>query len=226
MSSKFVLGCALSAMGVTSASVFAGPEWVEMNDAGSTINTAQHTVGPSQLTSIAGHLGGLTALAFGSVDYEDMYLIQITDPSAFSMQVTNAGFDAQLFLFNVTLPGEGFGLLANNDFGGSQDPFIGNAATDATGAQVKLPGIYAIAISGYGRDPVSLNGLIFNFADREEISGADGPGGLNPLRMWTGEGETGDYNIELTGAAPIDTPTPGALAVFGLACVVRRNRHR
>ncbi|HWB20306.1 MAG TPA: hypothetical protein VG711_08410, partial [Phycisphaerales bacterium] len=193
MAAKSVLGCAVIGASIVTPSAFAGPEWVEHNDAGSIVTTAQRTAGPGQLTSIAGHLtGGIgTSLTFGESDFEDMYLIQITDPSSFTMQVIGADFDAQLFLFNVTLPGEGFGLLANDDFNDNTSPFIGNMATDGTGAQINLPGVYAIAISGFGRNPVSIGGEIFDMEFGDEISGPDGPGGINPHTGWTGDGQTG-----------------------------------
>ena len=206
------------------ASAFAGPEWVEEDDAGSVLITAQKTLGVGQLGMISGNLGGLEG--FAGVDSEDMYLIKIVNPAIFSMQVVG-NFDSQLFLFNVTIPGEAFGLLANDNTIGGTQPAFGNAATDGTGSMVNLPGVYAVAISGTGRNPTSINGNLFNYGNPNEVSGPDGPGGLNPHNGWTGNGPVGSYSIVLTGAEFYDLPAPGAMALLGLAGIVgSRGRRR
>lgn len=137
-----------------------------------------------------------------------------------------ANFDAQAFLFNVTIPGEAFGLLANDNTALGNLPAFGNVATDGTGAAVNLPGVYALAISGAGRNPVSINGNLFNYANPTEVSGPDGPGGLNPHNGWTGSGPVGSYSIVLGGSEFYDVPSPGVLTVLALAglCGSRRRR--
>lgn len=224
---------------LAAAPAFAGPDWIEGGrvggpDAGSTIGTAQPILATSrQITTIVGSLdsgnagSGLNRIASGP-DFEDMYLLQILDPSTFSFHITSAGFDAQLFLFNITLPGEAFGLLANNDTPTSIDPFLSRPATDLTGADVRFPGIYALAISGVGRVPVSTTGSIFFFGSPTEVSGPDGVGGLNPHIGWTGVGQTGSYTIEMTGVGRYDVPAPAASILFlgsaGLLASRRRQR--
>lgn len=207
---------------ILSSSALAGPEWIEQGDAGGKLDTAQRTTGTGNLTSIAGTLG---TSALEGDDLEDMYLITITSPLIFQLSI-DAEFDAQLFLFNVTLANEAFGLLGNNDTALGNDPVITSVATDGTGAQVLNPGVYAIAISGIGRDPISMNGLIFNFLNQTEISGPDGPGGLNPHTGWAGIGEKGGYKIDMIGVSFYDLPEPGSIALLGLALGVARRRRK
>ena len=174
------------------SAALAGPDWVERNDAGSSVATAQAVVGVGQLHTITGGLDS----GFGLPDYEDMYLIRITDPSTFRLTILGANFDATLWLFNVTQAGEGFGLLANQSRDGeSLDPILGPISNDDSGASVNAPGIYAFAISGAGRTPISARGQIFSFDFGSETSGPDGPGGRLPLIGWDGIGQTGSYAI-------------------------------
>lgn len=224
---------ALAAGVVGSGSALAGPDWIEIGDAGSTLSTAQRVVGVGQLSRIVGTLStsgigvGDRAAATGVDDFEDMYLIRIEVPSTFSFEVGSAAFNAQLFLFNITLPGEAFGLLASDDTAMSNAPLLTSPATDGTGAQVVLPGLYAVAISGFGRVPVSQSGPIFHFATPTEISGPDGPGGLNPLAGWTGIGQTGTYRLNVQGVDWVDIPAPSAgAAVLGGGAWIGRRRRR
>lgn len=212
------------AVGGLSAASLAGPDWTEVGDAGSDFNSAQIPFGTGQLRTIAGSLGGTRG---GEIDYEDMYVIGVSDPGAFRIELINPGFDAQLFIFNITLAGAAFGLLANdnaNEF--TTDPVLTPVATDGTGAILDLPGDYLIGISGKGRDPVSAGGLIFDFQDPTEISGADGPGGLLRHIAWVGEGEVGDYLLELEGIVFPDIPAPGSIGALALAGLALSRRRR
>ncbi len=213
---------ALSALTLASGRVLAGPDWVEHNDAGSNLGTAQQTLGVGMINSISGTLGG-SSLA---PDFEDMYLIRVLDPLTFSMSVVGADFDAQIFVFNVTLAGEAFGLLANDNTAAGNMPVVTHLSTDGTGAKLGLAGVYAIAISGAGRVPISRTGPIFNFASPTEISGPDGPGGLNPHEDWTGIGQTGGYTIHTTGVGFYDTPAPGSATVLALGALIAGRRRR
>lgn len=223
----------LFALSVCASPALAGPDWIEGGfiggpDAGSILETAQPVTGVGQLTTIFGSLSSGTTIDGGVTqpDFEDMYLIRIDVPGTFRFEVTGAQFDAQLFLFNITLPGEAFGLLANKDTSTSNAPLLMRPATDGTGADVLLPGTYAIAISGGGRVPVSMTGEIFNFVSPTEISGPDGPGGLNPHIGWTGEGAVGTYAVEMTDIGYVAIPAPGTLAVLlgGAGGLARRRR--
>jgi hypothetical protein len=206
---------------------FAGPDWIEgAIDAGPTLSTAQAIVGVGQLQTLAGTLSAGSGFGPGvTPDLEDVYLLRITTPTSFSFTVANADFNPQLFLFNITLPGEALGLLANNDTPSGTRPVLTSPATDSTGAMVLLPGQYALGVSGFGRVPVSSTGPIFFFASSTEISGPDGPGGTNPLSGWTGNGETGTYLIELRGVDFYDVPAPASGSLLlGLAMLRRRRR--
>src|SRR5689334_17234309 len=123
---EYALG--LAALILASGSAVAGPDWVEHNDAGSTLGTAQQTQGSGEIHSISGTLMGGTLTG----DFEDMYLVRVLDPSVFSLRVVSAQFDPQLFIFNVTLPNEAFGLLANDNTPLSTLPLLTAMATDGT----------------------------------------------------------------------------------------------
>src|ERR1043165_6552264 len=99
MLSRNVFACVMVSA-VFAAPAFAGPEWIEQGDAGPKVGSAQRTVGAGNLNSIAGSLSANPA--FGNVgDFEDMFLITVSDPANFSMHIVNANFDAQLWMFNV-----------------------------------------------------------------------------------------------------------------------------
>jgi hypothetical protein len=203
----------------------AGPDWIEGDDdAGSTAQTAQVILGTGALNTLAGSLSE----GFGREDYEDVYLIRITDPAEFSFTLVNAQFDASMFLFNVTRAREGFGLLGNLD-SGFEDvrPTLTSFSNDGSGARVNEPGIYALAITAGGRRPVSDAGLIYFFGeDRTEISGPDGQGGRLPHKGWTGEGGAGVYRVDIFGATFVDVPTPGTVGLIAFAALSVGARRR
>ena len=199
----------------------AGPDWTEVGDAGSFLSNAQTPIGIGQISSISGSLGGEA----GKGDFEDMYIIEVTEPMAFRLELMNPGFDAQLFVFNITLSGGALGLLANNDFdANTTDPVITPMSTDGSNAVLDLPGIYAVAVAGLGRDPTSDLGFIFDLASPTEISGADGPGGLLRHTGWIGEGAVGDYSIQLEGIDFAEIPAPASAIPLVLAAMTSRRR--
>lgn len=218
---KFAVG--LTALVVT-APVVAGPDWVEVNDAGSIFETAQPVLGVGTPQRISGTLSA----GRGLQDLEDLYLIRIEQPTLFSFTMLESSFDSQLYLFNVTLAGQLFGLLSNNDanISTTDAAIFQSLATDSTGAEVLLPGVYCLGITGAGRYPVSRNGAIFFQAAPTELSGPDGPGGINPLQGWAGSGGGGAYDIELVGVGYFNVPSPGALVIgaFGGVASLRRRR--
>ncbi|MCH8152924.1 MAG: hypothetical protein IH830_11200 [Planctomycetes bacterium] len=181
---KAILPMALVVLFGCVATARAGPEWVEPGDAGSDPDSAQRPTGTGTLMTIQGKLDGLEPLHAnpGVQDYEDMYLIRIDGPVAFSATTVevfggSAEFDTRLYLFAV----DGFGLLGNDD---TFIPGLGegevstgstleNAATDGTGVVITEPGLYFLAITVSPRDPVSSGGPIFSF----ESSGPEGPPG-------------------------------------------------
>ncbi|MDZ4831426.1 MAG: hypothetical protein SGJ09_14665 [Phycisphaerae bacterium] len=199
---------ALVAFGGPVALVLAGPTFEEIPDAGSTTGTAQPVSGPAG--GVGRIKGELTGTA-DSVDFEDVYLICITDPIAFSATVepTLTNFDTQLWLFRF----QGFGVLSNDN-----NPLtfptifsmIKPPATDATGQIVPGPGLYFLAITSKQNKPVSAGGLIFKDTsiNGTEISGPDGAGGNLPLTNWTqAPGTTfGSYAINLTSVKFLELP--------------------
>lgn len=226
---RAVLTASVASVVFIAESACAGPDWIERGDAGSVLDSAQPVVGSQgRVRSISGVLSSGAGL-FGdppAPDLEDMYLIRITQPTMFSFVATSTQFNPRLYLFNITLPGEAFGLLANDDAGMGTGAALTGVATDATGAMVTLPGVYAIAICGFSRTPTSAAGSIFSLLTPTEISGADGPGGLLPHTGWTGMGEVGGYQIDLTGVDWYDVPAPSTsiLAAMAFAWSARRRR--
>lgn len=212
----------LAGIAALSPVALAGPDWIEDGDAGSIITEAQVVVGTGQLSKIIGSLSS----SLGDPDYEDMYLIRVISPTTFRFDLSDAGFDTQVWLFNVTQANEAFGLLANDDTVEGPQSVLTNTATDNTGAMLTQPGIYALAISGAGRVPVSRTGLIYHFTNATEISGPDGPGGLNPHSGWVGEGATGQYRIDLTGCDFVTVPAPGVGLFAGAALMMGMRRRR
>lgn len=211
-----------SLLGMSGVAV-AGPDWIEQGDAGPIFASAQRILGVGQVSSISGTLsaGLLTP------DLEDVYLLRISQPTMFSFDFSLAQFDCQAWLFNVTQANELFGLLANDNVNGNAAwSLIAGPSTDGSGAQVTQPGVYALAITGLGRVPVSRTGAIFNIASPTEVSGPDGQGGLNPLESWQGDGQTGEYTILTQGVEFFDVPSPGVAGVMlgGLVMASRRRR--
>lgn len=207
-----MLASAASAV-VLSHAAWAGPEWVEVDDAGDLPGTAQVVIdggsgggggSASPLGRIKGKLAGLNPAKKlgGARDLEDMYLIQITDSENFLATTVaefggNADFDSNLWLFSV----DGNGLLGNDDtliigvdlvlsgkgggFGGST---LGSTASDGTRQTIPGPGFYLIAISGPFDQPANERGLIFDFRDSFEVSGPDGAGAGFPVTGWKNVG--------------------------------------
>lgn len=94
---------------LSGASVSFAATWTESGDAGDLPSAAQLTMGSGPLDAIEGSI-------LDEAD-QDMFLVVIDDPAAFSASTNNAGTnlvfddDTQLFLFDAA----GFGVLANDD---------------------------------------------------------------------------------------------------------------
>lgn len=223
--SLFAWSCAL---GLGGSVAQAGPDWVEEGDAGSTAGTGQQTVGTGNLGTISG------TLSFGLAgdDFEDLYYIQVTNPKTFKFDLRGATFDTQVFIFKVY--GESsygaYGILGNDNglLNGQPVPgsLIDGPANDGSGAGIFEPGLYLLAITGYGRVPMSCDGPIFYHATRTEISGPDGYGGHEPLEYWHGLGEVGSYRIDLEGVGFSQVPAPSALLAIGLTAALSPRRRR
>lgn len=210
----------LIASGSLASTALGGPDWTELGDAGSVIQFAQAPLGNGPINSIAGELTGFRG---GTADLEDLYLIGITEPTSFELVLEDPQFDAQLFLFNITLAGEALGLLANDDANEKTTaPMLTSMATDGTMAMIQSPGDYLIAVAGKGRQPISATGEIFSFDSSTEVSGADGPGGFNAHIGWTGDGQIGRYRVEMESTEFPEIPAAPALAPLVLAGLMRR----
>ncbi|NEO11982.1 MULTISPECIES: filamentous hemagglutinin N-terminal domain-containing protein [unclassified Moorena] len=140
----------------------------------------------------------------------DLYQIFLTGGGTFSARTTEGTeLDTQLFLFDE----EGIGIYANDDdadCGGCAQSFL-PAGTPLTPTE---PGIYYLAISGFGVEPVSEAGDIFpdgdDTGDFTSIDEADELGSESPLVGWEDRSgfDIGEYNIILTGVeAPFSTFT-------------------
>ncbi len=216
----------LVVLGLSTVTYGIGPDWVEVGDAGSDLPGAQYPQRPQGVTFL-GSIAGQLTVGVGVADYEDLYVFNVTDPMTFSIMPASADFNAVLYLFNITVNGEALGLLANDDRS-EEDmlPRLVAMSDDGTGVQISRPGDYVLAVTGAGRVPVSRTGPIFALESPTEISGPDGPGGLNPLSGWTGEGEQGSYRFVLTsGDFPV-TPAPGAAGVLVIGAMALGRRRR
>lgn len=209
----------------------AGPEWIEAGDAGPVPGSAQAvTGGGGPVNKITGELHGPSSMPDrGLGDYQDMYRIYINEPLMFRATTLPlfggaANFDPSLWLF----ADDGRGLLGNLDAGpGEPHAFMLNEANDATGSGVFAPGFYYLAITGSGSVPTSNPGGldIFQFGLPGEVSGPDGPGGMNSITGWSGPGDWGVYEIALEGVITI-VPAPGALGLLGSLGLVALRRRR
>lgn len=219
---------AAAMVAICSAVAFAGPDWQEGRltgiDAGSFVNSAEITLGVGQINTISGTLQGLSA--FGDGDFEDMYIIRVAEPTTFFFEVQNASFDSALYLFNITQANEAFGLLAADDTVDFPGTRLVGSSTDGSLAQLTNPGVYALAITFAGNVPVSRSGDIFSFTTPTEISGPDGPGGINPHNGWDRKVEFsgGDYEVMMDGIDFVDVPAPGALGLAVGLLGLRRRR--
>jgi len=190
---------------------------VEVGDAGDLPGTAQTAHG-TPLTLIVGTIASSTDA--------DMYLIQVVGPfGATTVGLEGTLSDSKLYLFDLN----GNGVWANDD--AASGSTIRSAITDDN-----LPlGCYYLAISGFGLEPFSAAGQIFNDEGPPNTQhGPDGPGGGSPITNWVSTSTTGDYVIELRGVAECTDQTHAvpepvtaglslvALAGLGLAATRRR----
>ncbi len=220
---------ALAWIGAWTGAALAGPDWIETEDAGSFVRTAQRVLGTGELRSIQGTLGQ----SLTDPDLVDMFLIRVLNPTRFRFDTTAADFDTQLFIFTVVEGKgglDGYGLLGNDDAIVQQQRVIGSLidgpANDGSGARIYEPGIYALAICGRGRVPTANQKEIFFFADPTEISGPDGPAGKLIHDGWDGLGAVGRYRILVEGVGYFDVPAPGAVTPLALCALAALRRRR
>jgi hypothetical protein len=150
-------------------------------------------------------------------DNVDAYCIFITDPTQFrATTVGGTTQDTQLFLFDAN----GFGVAHNDDSVGLQ-----STLTNLFTANLQ-PGLYVLAVSTYNVDPFSAGGLMWNNTPFNTERAPDGPGAAGVVTGWGGSGpDLAPYTITLNGASYC-VPTPGSLALVGIAGLVAGRRRR
>ncbi|MEA2332319.1 MAG: hypothetical protein QOH58_2457 [Thermoleophilaceae bacterium] len=153
----------------------------------------------------------------------DVYRLCLAGGGSFSAStVGSSAVDTQLFLFDV----HGFGVYANDDSDATSQSRLpaGHALTPLAG------GIYHLAVTPYNRDPEGALGPLF--PDLPDVTGPLGLPALAIVGAWTGRpGDSGDYTIQLTGAAcaapdttaptvDLRSPLDGATVALGAAVEV------
>lgn len=207
---------AVAALVLMAAPATAGPDWDEIGDAGPLPARAQFLFGTGAIQYISGSLATPVLAGDDDDDAQDMFRLVITDPVTIAFSAGTAGafggsaaFDTRLWLFDA----QGFGLLANDDFGGLQSGFF-DASTDGSGILIQTPGVYFIAVSSSESEPIDQFGQpIFLFGSPTEISGPDGLGGGGAIAGWKGREERGSYIIGLSG---VEFSPPGDLNGDGI----------
>ncbi|MCA9309667.1 MAG: hypothetical protein KDA21_00545 [Phycisphaerales bacterium] len=208
------------------APVLGGPIWEEcrMEDAGKDPPSAQI---PNQLppgTALEEICGKFDPLE--PADQQDMFLIQICDPAAFSASatVTSGSMNLQLYLFDIN----GRGLLFNDDAVGF-NPAFGNVPTDGSIPPLSVPGYYYIAVTLFNsvaQDTAAAP--LFAASTPTEVSGPDGPGGANPFATWGGSvtsGQSGEYSLRMTGTCYAPAPGAAVAMLLGASPFMRRRRN-
>ena len=219
----------LCAAGVASCAL-AGPTWDldYTDDAKDGAGTAQVITAP--LAPIISIHGTLTGSALVGSDFVDMYMFEITHQTTLSISCAGgllggeANFDAQLFLFkrkgnsgNV----RALALKGNNDAAaGNWGARIGDELDPNADYITLSRGWYYIAITGVGMEAFAETGNII-WPDLG-TPGQTVSGNENGLGGWNGQGVTGDYVIRLHAVSGGMLPSPGAMALLGLAGLVRR----
>ncbi|HEY9692551.1 MAG TPA: hypothetical protein V6D15_10110 [Oculatellaceae cyanobacterium] len=192
---------------VLSSSSTKAQTFTESGDAGETLGAAQVVTGTS-LTSISGSLSD-------SGDLADLFQIALTGGQEFSASTRNAATDQaaaddiagnpttvllnpQLALFDVN----GTGIYANDNFSGSSQATLLRNTTFTP----QQSGIYYLAISSSGYNPVSSGGEIFPAMSTGNV-GPTGSGGASSLTGFSGTGSGGGtYSIALSGAQAVPAP--------------------
>ncbi len=198
-----------------------GQTYTEIGDAGQTLGTAQAsglTVGVTTV-SIFGTIGSPTDA--------DVFSIQVTTPMMFTATtVGGSTLDTALFLFNSL----GMAIYTNDDASGTS--LQSTLPSGASFTMSLAPGLYHIAISLSGNEPVNSNGqllfLPYSGGDPTSVRGA--AAGVNPATLANFNGltsfpEMGAYRIDLMAV-----PEPSATALYlagagAIGFLLRKRRH-
>lgn len=211
------------------ASIDRGPDFIEPGDTGSSRDTAKDvkTEAGGTISTISGSLGGGGLRGLG--DFQDVYRIRISDPTAFKISLKNSSFDipdAMLFLFNEN----GNPIMAsNNSDPENLDPVLNNADN----AFFNESGIYYLAITSAPSEAlVQLQSgesiALFNLLNNP--FGTVGPAEGTADFQWTSDWTTpdqenfGSYMMLLDGVSSV--PAPAGLALLGIAIIGASRRRR
>ena len=177
------------------------------DDAGDKPSTAQKVELDTfnQVKTIKGELSGESGGLAGLGDYQDCYIVAITQPGRFLIQTTppfgSTDFNSLLGVYTL----DGKALLANVDAKqGQLGSRVGNQSTNGEFV-IDKPGSILISISGADSLPVDAAGnLVFDISDEAtDVVGPSKTGLLSPFVTWTQPGQTGSYVIELNSVGPI-----------------------
>lgn len=191
--------------------------FTESDDAGELLNTAQVIPkGTEPLELISGILSGDADLfqifltggqTFSATTLNLDTLIEIPIDDTLGAPTALLG-DPQLFLFDSF----GKGVYANDDNSFSSQSTLPSASFSPTES-----GIYYLAISSFGYNPISSGGKIFPDEPSDGVKGPTGPGGNSPLRGFEGTSTTrGRYDIALTGVESGTESVPEPTSTFGI----------
>ena len=198
-----------------------GQTFTEIGDAGQTLGTAQDSglVVSASTVSIFGTIGFPTDA--------DVFSIVVTNPMMFTATTVNGStLDTALFFFNSL----GRAIYTNDDASGVS---LQSTLPGGTSFTMSLaPGLYYIAISLSGNEPVNSNGqlLFLPYAGGDPTSVRGAAAGVNPNTLasfngLTSFGETGAYRIDLR---TVPEPSTTALCLAGagaIAFLLRKRRH-
>ena len=229
-----VAGVLLIASTQVEASTYRGPHFVEPDDAGSSRDTAKDvkTQDGGAVQSMYGTLAGTGGGGFrGFGDYQDVYRINIADPTAFKIEMGDSGLaipDAMMFLFNEW----GNPIMASDNTSSQNfNPILENI----DGQFFDEAGIYYLAITSAPSEALFEFGPdnfipLFNLA--ENPFGTVGPTDQTWDLKWTDAWSTPDYEnfgtyfLNLDGVISMPIPGPGGLAILALAGFAGRRRRR
>lgn len=183
--------------------------YTELGDAGQSAASAQNTV------SSAGLLSNIYG-SLGTAADADLYLIDITDPGAFSANTVNAitgDLDTMLFLFTMA----GAPVYLNDDaLGGTS---VGSQLQAGNPFGPLVAGTYVLGVSFSGVEPINSVSQ-FLFATATLSTDTRGPAfGLQPDVLGGFEGDgfgpPGGYDIQLTGVGVVPEPATGLMLLAG-----------
>lgn len=226
------IACFVACAGVSGTAV-AGPVWEldYTDDAGQLAGSAQ--IITSSLAPMINIYGKLST-GFVTSDYVDMYQVEITVPTLVSISTAggngggSANFDSQLFIFRRKGNGHNVravAMRANNDASATSNGSRLGSETDPTQDYTLLDrGFYFLAITGLGTNALDNSGGMI-WPDLT-APGLTVSGNEKFLGDWTGAGQVGDYHIRLlaVGSGGGAAPAPGAVALLGLAGLIKRRR--